>query len=378
MSPARSLTALDVIPFVHPQGCRTYLISDPESKEAIVVDPHLDAITVIARQIGMHGLSLRWILDTHTHADHPSGAGAFNRYAVATRVAHAKAGHDGVTHMPDDGETLALGDELVTVRHTPGHTPDHLVLVCDDVLFSGDSLFIGGVARTDFLGGDAGQLFDTLHEKLLTLDDDVVVYPGHDYGGKVLSTIGRERANNPWLQIEDRDEFARHLTANPPPEPANMAALLRLNRDGTRIPPVVSGAEAVETVRQGGAATVIDVRTLEEVQAAHIPGSIHAPLDQIHAHADEVRATPAPRLLLCRAGPRAQTARRMLAALGIDGMSVIDGGILEYAKAGGETAGGDPEAAAAGGTCSASPPPGTCSASPPPGTCSATAPPGDG
>lgn len=356
---ARAVGSLAVMPFLHPQGCRTYLVADPESREALVVDPHLDAVHETARQIGMRGLSLRWIVDTHTHADHPSGAGTLNRFAIATRVAHSNAGHQGVTHMPDDGEPLPLGDRQVVVRHAPGHTPDHLVLVSDGALFSGDSLFIGGVARTDFLGGDAGQLFDSIHEKLLTLDDDVVLYPGHDYAGRVESTIGAERANNPWLRIEDRDAFVERLTANPPAEPANMAALLRFNRNGTAIPPVVSAEEAARIVQGGGAGTVVDVRTLEEVRAAHIPGSIHVPLEAIHAHADEVRATPAPRLLLCRVGRRAEMARRMLAALGIDGMSVIDGGILAYAQVGGETAGGDLRSASAGGTCSATLPPTT-------------------
>ncbi len=349
--------ALAVTPFLHPQGCRGYLVCDPASKEALVVDAHLDLVAHASAAIEQAGFRARWVVDTHTHADHPSGAGALAGALRAERVAHRDAGHAGVSLTPDDGETLALGNHTVTVRHTPGHTPDHLVLVSDGALFSGDTLFIGGVARTDFLGGDAGQLFDSIHDVMLTLPDDTVLYPGHDYNNRVHSTIGSEKADNPWLRIEDRDRFVASLTANPPEEPANMAALLKLNREGVAIPPVISAAEAVAIVKGGGAGTVIDVRTDDEVKAAHIPGSRHIVLDQILSRVEEVCETPAPRLMLCAHGIRAENARQALSSMGVRGLTVIEGGIVGYAEAGGETAGGNLEAAAGGGGCCAALPP---------------------
>ena len=275
----------------------------------------------------------------------------------ATRVAHAKSKHAGVTHMPDDGEPLALGDSAVTVRHAPGHTPDHTVLAADGAVFTGDSLYIGGVARADFIGGDAGQLFDSIHDIVLPMDDATVVFPGHDYQGRIHSTIGTERAGNPWLKITVRDRFVASLEANKPPEPANMAALLRYNLEGKRFPMYVTAQDTIDIVKHGGAGTIIDVRTEEELEQAHVPGARHIALDQILERADEVRKTPAPRLLLCKMGPRAERAQGALTQLGIGGLVVVNGGILGYMQAGGEVEGGAPGAALEGGGCCAAEPP---------------------
>ena len=251
----RSVNSLLVVPYLHPQGCCGYLLADPASKEALAVDVHLDLVDAMADQVKSEGWTLRYVVDTHTHADHPSGAGEIASRCNSTRMTHAKALHAGVTTHPKDGERIALGKLGITVRYAPGHTPDHLVLVADGVLFSGDSLFICGVARTDFLGGDAGQLFDSIHAMLSDLPDETVLFPGHDYHGMVESSLGKEKKDNPWLQITDRAEFAQKLTANPPPRPANMDDLLRLNREGVRIPATITAAEVSRRVAAGGAAS---------------------------------------------------------------------------------------------------------------------------
>lgn len=334
---AAEVGSLLVVPFAHPQGCRTYLIADPKSKQALALDVHLDLVDDVAERVAAEGWTLPYVVDSHTHADHPSGAGRIAARLRSTRIAHRAAQHAGVSRHPADGDSLHLGDSVLTVRHAPGHTPDHLVLVSDGALFSGDTILIGGVARTDFLGGDAGQLFDSVHRLLAELPDDTVLYPGHDYKGRMQSTLGEEKRSNPWLAITDRAAFIRQLTANPPPRPANMDDLLRLNREGREIPENVSAAEAVRLISAGGARSVIDVRTGAEFDAEHIAGSRLVPLDQVAQRADEVRATPAPRLLLCRAGTRAAMARKTLQGLNVSGLVVIDGGIEAFAKAGGRT-----------------------------------------
>ena len=137
-----------------------------------------------------------------------------------------------------------------------------------------------------------------------------------------------------------------------------MAALLRFNVEGKDVPLLISAAETIEVVKHGGAGTIIDVRTAEELQGAHIPGARHIVMDDILERADEVRMTPAPRLILCRLGQRAAMVQSALAQQGIGGCSVIDGGIIAYAEAGGETEGGAPGAALeGGGSCAAEPPP---------------------
>ena len=328
---------LQVVPFAHPQGCRGYILADRESKNALVLDVHLDLVHDMAERLKNENWKLCYVVDTHTHADHPSGAAEITSQFDCTRMAHEKADHAGVTVHPKDGERIDLGKSAITVRYTPGHTPDHMGLAIDGAFFSGDSLLIGGVARTDFLGGDAGQLFDSIHSFLADLPEETILFPGHDYQDQIKSTLGEEKRENPWLQISDRDTFVQNLTANPPPRPANMDDLLRLNRQGVDIPETISADEASRLVTNGAATSVIDVRSGVEFDSEHIPGSRLIPLDQIEMRANEILVTPAPRLLLCHSGNRASTARKALEKLHVAGVSVIVGGIGAYIKAGGDT-----------------------------------------
>lgn len=333
----KSIGPLQVVTFAHPQGCRGYLIADAASKEALALDPHLDLVNDMAERVAAEGWTLRAVADTHTHADHPSGAGALAARLNSVRMAHPNARHAGVTVQLREGDAIRLGAQSLTVRHAHGHTPDHLVLLADGALFSGDSLFIGSVARTDFLGGDAGALFDTLHRLTDGLPGETVVFPGHDYNGRMESTLAKERSDNPWLKLGDRAAFVKSLTANPPPRPANMDDLLRLNREGVDIPATVSAAEAARRVAAGGAVSVIDVRSGAEYASEHIPGSRLIPVDEVEKRLDEVRAVPAPRLLLCRSGSRAKRAQDALAKHHVAGLCVIEGGIGAFAAAGGTT-----------------------------------------
>jgi len=333
----QSTSSLDVVIFEHPQGCRSFLINDKASGQTLALDVHLDLVDEIAAQVRSHRWTLPYVVDTHTHADHPSGSAALAALHSSTRIAHERAGHSGVARHPKDGDVLHLGDQAVTVHHCPGHTPDHIVLGTSAGLFAGDTLLIGGVARTDFLGGDAGELFDSIHRLLASYPEETVLYPSHDYNGQTSSTLARELESNPWLAITDRAEFVSSLTANPPPRPANMEALLRLNKEGASIPTEIEAAEAIERVREGGAGSILDVRTGVEYQSERIEGSVLIPLDQLASRADEVKAIPAPRLLLCRSGSRAEMALETLTRLGLSGLSVVRGGLESYLKAGGET-----------------------------------------
>ncbi|MDR4504044.1 MAG: DUF2892 domain-containing protein [Candidatus Scalindua sp.] len=332
-----TIGSLQVVPFAHPQGCRGYLLIDRSSREALALDVHLDFVHNMAQRLKSEGWKLRYVVDTHTHADHPSGAADIASQFECTRMAHEKANHAGVTDHPKNGEQICLGKSVITVRYMPGHTPDHMGLAVEGAFFSGDSLLIGGVARTDFLDGDAGQLFDSIHALLVDFPEETILFPGHDYRNRIKSTLGEEKRGNPWLQISNRDTFVQKLTANPPPRPANMDDLLRLNRQGVSIQATVSADEAFRLVTAGGASSVIDVRTGVEFDGEHIQGSRLIPLDQIERRADEVMATPVPRMLLCRSGNRASTARKALEKLHVAGLSVIEGGLGAYVEAGGST-----------------------------------------
>jgi glyoxylase-like metal-dependent hydrolase (beta-lactamase superfamily II)/rhodanese-related sulfurtransferase len=289
----------------------------------------------IARRVREGGWTLPYVLDTHVHADHPSGAAALAERFSSTRLGHRSTAVRGVTRHVEDGDVLHLGDSEARIWHAPGHTPDHVVVLAGGALFSGDTLHVGGVARTDFLGGDAETLQRSLRALTSALPPSTVLMPGHDYRGRFESTLGEERAENPWMRVLDDPEFARRLRANPPPEPANMADLIALNVGERPWPEAVPAAKAVERVAGGAAGSVVDVRSGVEFDAEHVPGSVHVPLADVVARADEVRAAPAPRLLLCRTGARAAVAQERLAAAGLGALSVVEGGIEAYRAAGG-------------------------------------------
>lgn len=331
----------EIVPFAHPAGCRTYLIVDRPTGRALAVDVHGDLLDDVLGRVEREGWTLDAVVDTHTHADHPSASAEVARRTGAERIAHEAAHHRGVARHPADGEVLELGESEVVVRHAPGHTPDHVLLRTSDAVLTGDSLLIGGVARTDFLGGDAGTLHDTLHRLLDGLPDETRVFPGHDYQGRVSSTLGDERRTNGWLTMESRAEFVARLTDDAPPRPANMDALLQLNRDGEPVPAERPAAELVEVVRGGGARSVLDVRTAIELAEKQVAGAHHVELSELAEHLDDIRRMPAPRWLLCRTGSRARQAKTWLEERGVAALTVAAGGIEAYDAAGGELVRGD-------------------------------------
>ncbi len=319
----------------HAQGCRSYLVADNKSKEALVIDCHLDFVYDISDLLDDNKYILKYVIDTHTHADHPSGALALaellqNKGIDVIRVAHEKAQHKGVSLCPKDKEKLNLGNNTFIIKHSSGHTPDHIVVYNDKVLFSGDTLLIDSIARTDFLGGDAGELFDILHGFIDNLSSETVLLPGHDYNGKIESTLAKQKANNPWLQLKNRSEFVKQLSANPPPKPANMDTLLKLNREGVNIVSEISVNEVKKLVAKGAATSIIDVRTSGEFATEHVANSILLPVDSIEENLEKVMAIPAPRLLMCQSGNRASNAQKILEKHHIFGTMVITGGMNAY------------------------------------------------
>ena len=152
-------------------------------------------------------MTIRFLIDSHTHADHFSGTQALAKQVRATRVMHRAAPAPGVDMRVDDGETVLLGKLRLKVLHTPGHTADSMCLVVADRVFTGDTLLIGGTGRTDLPTGDPAQLHASLFGKLLKLDPALRVYPAHDYQGRSHSTLGDEIAANPRLQVRALDDF---------------------------------------------------------------------------------------------------------------------------------------------------------------------------
>ncbi len=181
-----------------------YLVADAENGRAALFDPPPDYDRYLAL-VTRHGLKVEYIVLTHGHSDHTWGVSEAKQQTGGRIVAHAQNPvHADLT--VSDGDTLSLGSLVLEIRYTPGHSADSLCILAGDTLITGDTLFVGKVGGTD-LGENARKEYKSLHEKLMTLDDRIEVYPGHDYGVKPSSTIGHERRTNPFLLRKSFDEF---------------------------------------------------------------------------------------------------------------------------------------------------------------------------
>ena len=189
-------------------GTYTYLLAGRKGGEALLIDPVLDRAERYIQLLEELDLKLVKVVDTHVHADHITAMGALRDRTKCVTVMGAEAPVDVVSMRVDDGDMITIEGIRLEVLYTPGHTIDSYCFRMDDRVFTGDTLLIRGSGRTDFQSGDSRAAYDSIFTKLLTLPDDTLVYPGHDYKGDSVSTIGEERAFNPRLQVSSADEYA--------------------------------------------------------------------------------------------------------------------------------------------------------------------------
>jgi rhodanese-related sulfurtransferase/glyoxylase-like metal-dependent hydrolase (beta-lactamase superfamily II) len=279
-------------------GCASYLVGDEHAGIAAVVDPKLDIEEYLALARYM-GVSIEHVLETHNHADHVSGHGRLVAATGATIHIHREARPD-YDHEPfDDGWELELGSVRVRAIHTPGHRPEHTAFALIDygrgsepwAVLTGDSLFIGDIARPDLAvkrRDGARGIFQSLHEQLLVLPDTCEVWPGHLGGSlcggpamdmKVSSTIGYERIHNSMLRMADEEAFVERAVASLGPQPPNFQAIVAINRGTLRDQGFESHPLTPRQVdvKQNAGALVVDVRTDLQFDDAHIPGAVCNP-----------------------------------------------------------------------------------------------------
>jgi len=188
-------------------GCRSYVVGCEGTCAAALIDPELSQIDRYIALAARDGLRIRYIVDTHTHADHFSAAQQLKRQLGVPVVMHRASPAPFVDLRLQSGEMLIVGNLRLQALHTPGHTRDSMCLQVEDRVFTGDTLLIGGTGRTDLPTGDAAALFESLFEVVLKLDPALKVFPAHEYKGRSHSTIGEELAGNPRLQKRERGAY---------------------------------------------------------------------------------------------------------------------------------------------------------------------------
>ena len=349
----------------------TYLIADPASKEAVIIDPVNTKIGDYMDLLEQEGLKLKYSLETHVHADHITAGGLLRQRAGAQTAVSTHCGAENADIQIQDGDIFEFGQgEQIEVIATPGHTPGSISFLWRDKLFSGDSLLIGGCGRTDFQGGDAGALYDCITQRLFTLPDETLVYPGHDYQVRWVSSIMQERTTNPRLAGKTKEEFIEIMDNLNLPKPRLIDEAVPANRycgldederqdaiDRRNIEkPVRRDLSAPDLIREAkqhiaeitvpstkqrieeGNITLVDVREESEYAAGHIDDALNLPrgiLEFKIGNITELADKTAPILLYCRTGGRSALAASSMKTLGYTNVLSMEGGYEAWNKANG-------------------------------------------
>lgn len=317
----------------------TYLLADQTTKEAILIDTVIETVDRDLKLIEELGLNLIYVLDTHIHADHVTGAGEI-RERLEVKTAVPKNANVLCADLNlSEGDEIKFGEFTIRTFETPGHTDASLSFYCEGMVFSGDALLIRGTGRTDFQSGSASVLYDSIHKKLFTLPLATILYPAHDYKGFTSSSIGMEIKHNPRVGGgKNKEQFIQIMSELKLPYPKKIDEALPANIScGT----ISKGADAPVNYRnisprelrdRLGRSLIIDVRSSDEyadelghIKGSHliIPGERLKPFLEGYSRTEEI-------VFVCRSGSRSAEAAQLGIDLGFEKVSCLEGGMLRW------------------------------------------------
>ncbi len=330
----------------------TYIIFDPQSRDAIIIDPVDELVERDLAVLQEHGLRLVYAIETHAHADHITSAAHLAEHTGAKLAAPAGCGITTATLQLEHGDVLNFGAEVLACLHTPGHTAGSMCFAWRHHVFTGDTLLINGCGRTDFQSGSSEDMYHSLTKVLFALPDDTLVWPGHDYQGRTHSTIGWEKQENQRIAGKTQAEFVAIMDNLNLPRPKRIDEAVPANlTSGVRHDAGVHAGEQQPQVAAGYAgdvspalawrwvqeemAVLVDVRTDAErewvgyVPQAHAVAWKQWPGMEMNPHFDQQVKAAVPTgmkvMFLCRSGVRSIAAAKRATELGLEAYNILEG-----------------------------------------------------
>jgi len=309
----------------------TYLLVDPTTHEGAIIDAVEEQLDRDLKLIGELGIELLYIIETHIHADHISSAGLLRQLTGAQIVYNQNAGVKSIDLELKDNESLPLGQFHIRAIATPGHTNGCMSYFVDGMVFTGDTLLIRGCGRTDFQQGNSADLYHSISQKLFSLPDNTVIYPGHDYKGNTWSTIAEEKQWNPRVGMQKSQEEFLHIMAHLNLAlPAKINEAVPANEDcGRNFNPNVyisddfPMSDLYQVWQQDNSKNlIIDNRTEEEFMAGHVPRSVNIPFGTELQHLEDFKGFQSI-YIYCHSGRRAQAAFTNLTKQGLKNITCV-------------------------------------------------------